>query len=163
MERLQGTGIVGVPQSTNIGNPFAKSKINAFKALCQGYAPEAFELIKELIDNRSTHEAVRFQALKFVVEQAYGKASQSVHVRSDGDISAPMMSTEQLRLAAAGQTQELVCNLIETGKLDEYTRAYHGIGKREEKDITEVKDDHLGVKSDGKSKRRSKNVQRAKN
>lgn len=147
---------MGVPQSTNIGNPFSKSRVNAFKALCQGYAPEAFALIKEMIENRSTHEAVRFQALKFVVEQAYGKAAQSVHIRSDGDISAPMMSTEQLRLAAAGQTQELVCNLIETGKLDEYTRAYQGIGKREEKDITEVKDDHLGVKPETNPKKAKK-------
>jgi hypothetical protein len=126
---------VGVAHSKKRINPFAGARIDTFKALCQAYAPEALALIKDMIEDRSTREAIRFQALKFVVEQAYGKASQSLVIREEQEVSAAMMSTAQLRLAAAGQTQELVCSLIESGKLDEYTRAYKGL--REEKDITQ--------------------------
>lgn len=132
-------------QKGQSGNPFGmRPKMNAFRAICQTYSKEAFELLKELVENRATHEAVRLQGLKFILEHAWGKAPQSVEIKVTENVVPDMMTTEQLTLAAAGQTQELVCSLIASGKLDEYTREYVGIKSREEKDVMEeCKEEHV--------------------
>lgn len=141
------------------GNPFNKRgllKVNAFQHLCQEYAPQAFKMLREIVEDVLQDGSVRVQGLKFMVEHAYGKARQSIDVKHEESIVPEMMTSEQLRLAAAGQTEELVCSLIESGKLNEYTRGYEGVIPRLEKDITEVKDDHLGEEPKDKPKKASK-------
>jgi hypothetical protein len=137
------------------GSPFNRQgilKANAFQKLCQEYAPTAFSLIREIVENPLQEGSVRIQGLKFMVEHAYGKARQSIDLKAEEPIDPGMMSQSQLMLAAAGQTEELVCSLIESGKLDEYRRRYEGVVPRIEKDITEVKDDHLGETPKAKPK-----------
>lgn len=132
------------------GNPFSKRgllKVNAFQHLCQEYAPQAFKMLREIVEDVLQDGSVRVQGLKFIVEHAYGKARQSIDVKHEESIVPEMMTSEQLQLAAAGQTEELVCSLIESGKLDDYTRGYERVVPRLEKDVTEVKDDRLGKKS----------------
>lgn len=116
-------------QKGESGNPFGNRsrympKVNAFRTICQEYSKETFELLWELVQNRLTHELVRFQAMKFILEHAYGKAPQCMEVKSEESIAPNMMSSEQLRLAAANKTKELVFSLIESGKIEEYIRAY---------------------------------------
>lgn len=141
------------------GNPFNKRgllNVNAFQHLCQEYAPQAFKMLRDIVEDVLQDGSVRVQGLKFMVEHAYGKARQSIDVKHEESIVPEMMTSEQLRLAAAGQTEELVCSLIESGKLNEYTRRYEGVVPRLEKDITEVKDDHLGEELKDKPKKASK-------
>ena len=143
------------------GNPFNKRgllKVNAFQHLCQEYAPQAFKMLREIVEDVLQDGNVRVQGLKFMVEHAYGKARQSIDVKHEESIVPEMMTSEQLRLAAAGQTEELVCSLIESGKLDDYTRGYERVVPRIEKDITEVKDDHLGEKPKVKAKRKQTSI-----
>jgi len=129
------------------GNPFIRRNllnVNAFQNLCRDYAPKAFSLLREIVEDPLQEGSVRMQGLKFMVEHAYGKARQSIDFKVEEQVDPGMMSQAQLMLAADGQTEELVCSLMESGKLNEYTRRYEGVVQREEKDITEVKDDHLG-------------------
>lgn len=110
-------------QKGESGNPFGRRpSVNAFRAICQTYSKEAFERLWRMTDDVCIHEAVRFQALKLIVEQAWGRAPQSMEVKVQERVLPSMMTTEQLKLAIAGQTKELVCSLIESGKLDEYTK-----------------------------------------
>lgn len=137
------------------GNPFSRQgvvKVNPFQRLCQEFAPQAFKLLREIAEDVSQEGSVRSQNLRYLVDHAYGKARQSVDLKYEESIVPEMMTSEQLRLAAAEQTEELVCSLIESGQLNEYTRRYEGVVLREEKDITEVKDDHLGDKPESKRK-----------
>ena len=147
------------------GNPFnsqGRLKANTFSLLCQEYAPKAFSLLKDIVEDVLQEGGVRVSALKFMVEHAYGKARQSIDVKQVESLMPEMMTSEQLRLAAAGQTEELVCSLIESGKLDDYTRGYERVVPRIEKDITEVKDDHLGEKPKVKAKRKPSNSIKSK-
>lgn len=105
------------------GNIFGRRpNVNVFRTLCQSYGEEAFRRLLEFIDNETFHEAVRFSALKLLIEQGYGKAPQSLEVKVNERILPSMMTTEQLKLAVAGHTKELVQSFIESGKLDEYVR-----------------------------------------
>lgn len=103
------------------GNPSGrKPLITAFRTLCQNYSYQAFDMLKELVENRGTHEAVRFQGLKFILESGWGRPAQAIEVRMEEGKPPDMMTTEQLKMAAAGQTEELVYSLIQSGKIDEY-------------------------------------------
>lgn len=145
-------------QRGETGNPFGRRpKVNLFRTICQEYSREAFEHLKEMIENPLTHSAVKFQALKFVLESAWGRARQSIEIKMDEVISPAMMTTEQLKLAAAGQTEELVCNLMATGKLEEYTRRYDGAvlsDKKEVIDMQKVLDDATEGVKEVKSRKR---------
>ena len=107
---------------------------------------------------------MRVQGLKFMVEHAHGKARQAIDVKHEEVVLPDMMTQEQLILAAAGQTEELVCSLIASGKLEDYTAgAYERVVPRIEKDVTEVKDDHLGANTKAKAKPKVKSKQKSKN
>jgi len=107
------------------GNAYGRRpSVNAFRTLCKDYSYKAFEMLKEIVEDRALHEAVRFQGLKFILESAYGKASQSIEVSLAEGIESDKMTHEQLALAASGQTEELVYNLIKSGKYEEYKRKY---------------------------------------
>lgn len=117
-------------QKGESGNPFLpkqkkeKLRIGDLRTICQEYGPRLVEHLVEMIENKGTHEAVRFQAVKFMWEQGYGKARQSIEFKVSEPIAPSMMTSEQLKLAAANKTQELVFSLIESGKMEEYIRAY---------------------------------------
>lgn len=105
------------------GNPYGRRPpVNVFKELCQAYSTDVFRILWGIFENPNSHPAVRFQIGKFLQEQGYGRAPLALEVKAVQDITPSMMTTEQLKLAAAGQTQELVCNLIASGKLDEYAK-----------------------------------------
>lgn len=105
------------------GNPYGRRPgVNVFKKLCQSYSQDIFRILWEMFENPNSHPAVRFQIGKFMQEQGYGRAQEALKDITVIEESPEMMTTEQLKLAAAGQTQELVCNLIESGKIDGYTR-----------------------------------------
>ncbi len=99
-------------------------KVNAFRAICQMYAPEAGRLLWEMATDKLNHEGVRFQALKLISEQAYGKAPQSVDVKVMDNISPSMMTTEQLKLIAAGKIKELIFGIIQSGQIEDYLREH---------------------------------------
>lgn len=110
-------------QKGESGNPFGRRPaVNPFRAICQTYSQEAFNKLWKMVDDVMIHEAVRFQALRLIVEQAWGRAPQSMEVKVQERVLPSMLTTEQLKLAIAGQTKELVCSLMETGKLEEYTK-----------------------------------------
>ena len=140
------------------GNPFKHGSVvgDEFMRLCRQYAPQMFNHVREIVENKDEYGATRLNAMKFIRETGYGKPRQAVELNLEPDIPPEMMTSEQLRLAAAAQTRELVLNLIESGQLDEYTRGYERVVPRIEKDITEVKDDHLGDKPKPKKSRGKK-------
>lgn len=126
------------------GSPFARrsSSTNAYQTLVRELGLKAIALIWNI--GQDPNDRDRLQALKFIVEQGQGKARQAVDLRIEEQIDPGMMTQAQLMLAADGQTEELVCSLMESGKLNEYTRRYEGVVQREEKDVTGVMEDHLG-------------------
>lgn len=134
-------------QKGESGNPFTikprreKLKIGDLRIICQEYGPQLVEHLVEMIENKGTHETVRFQAVKFMWEQGYGKARQSIEFKVGESIPPNMMTTEQLKLAAAGKTKELVFSLIESGKMEEYIRAYkEGSDINSNKEATSIND-----------------------
>ena len=140
------------------GNPFrlGSSVGDEFMRLCRQYAPQMFHHVKEIVENKDEFGATRLNAMKFIRETGYGKPRQAIELNVEQDIPPEMMTSEQLRLAAAAQTKELVLSLIESGQLDEYTRGYERVVPRIEKDITEVKDDRLGDEPTTKPKSKSR-------
>lgn len=129
------------------GKPFgSRPKINALRTLCAGYLPQAWELLLDLVNNKMTNETVKLQGLKFIFEQACGKAPQTVEVKVMDGISPNMMSMEQLRLVAAGKAKELVFSLIQSGQIDEYIKEHKDsleagnmdIAKASSKDIKQL-------------------------
>jgi len=139
-------------KSAATGNPINKRavatvKVNRYRNLCQEFTEEAFAIMRTIIRDEGIDPAVRLNGCYRLMESGWGKAPQSVEIKSNDSMLPEMMSQEQLMLAAAGQTQELVCSLIESGKIADYAPGYEGVvPRRIEKDITEVKDDHLGAK-----------------
>lgn len=128
------------------GNPKGMiPTVTAFRTLCQEYSYKAIEMLKEIVENRATHEAVRFQGLKFILEAAHGKAQQSIKFEMDYSNQTPeSMTTEQLKMLAQGQTESFLADLYRTGKLKEYMdKAEVGKGQplleeRKEKEIQDA-------------------------
>jgi hypothetical protein len=129
-----------------IGNPFRRGSSvgDEFMKLCHEHGPQMFKYVWEIITNKDEFGSVRLNAIKFLRETSHGKPRQAIELTVDQEIPPEDMTTEQLRLAAAAQTKDLVYSLLDSGKLDEYIRGYERVVPRIEKDITEVKDDHLG-------------------
>jgi hypothetical protein len=144
-------------KSAGSGNPLNKrlaAKVNMYRNLCQQFTEEAVAIMQSIVRNELVDPAIRLNGCHRLMESGWGKAPQSVEVKTNDSVLPELMTQEQLMLAAAGQTQELVCSLIESGKLGDYAPGYEGVvPRRIEKDITEVKDDHLGAKPKEKRKK----------
>lgn len=114
-------GEFGVP--TPIKRKSQASTFNAARTVFQDFMPEAAEIIKDIARDVMAPHSIRFQCVKFAYEQTYGKAFQSVEVKVSESLSPNMMSTEQLKMYMNGNIQELIVNLHQTGKLEEYLKS----------------------------------------
>jgi hypothetical protein len=110
-------------QQGKFGNPIGfQPKVNALRKVCQEFAPQFFDVLKE-IAFKGEEEKNRLAAAKFGLEQGYGKCPQSVEIKITEGLSPNMMSAEQLKMFASGKIQELIVNLHQTGKLEEYLKS----------------------------------------
>jgi hypothetical protein len=121
------------------GNPVgngSRLKLNALRLFCQDFTPQAAKVIQEIILN-SDNDSARFQAAKFVLEQAYGKAPHSMEIKITDGLSPSMMSAEQIKMFAAGKVRELVFSIIQSGQIEKYIEDYREnlttLGKEAEK------------------------------
>jgi hypothetical protein len=99
------------------------STLHGARTIFQDFIPEAAEIIKDIARDPTAPHSVRFQCVKFAYEQTYGKAFQAVEIKVSEGLSPNMMSSEQLMMYASGKIQELIVNLYQTGKLDEYLKS----------------------------------------
>jgi len=121
------------------GSPFANGappKINALRLFCQSVAPKVVEEFTR-IALYSENEALRIQAGKYLLDQSYGKAPQSMEIKVTEGLSPSMMSSEQIKMFAAGKVRELIFSMIQSGQIEQYTQAYQEnlttLGKETEK------------------------------
>lgn len=106
------------------GNPIgAQLKVNALRKVCQSFSQQSMDVLMEIMLNPMSEEKSRIAVAKFILEQGYGKAPQSMEFKVTEGLSPNMMSTDQLRMFASGKVQELIINLHQTGKLDEYLKS----------------------------------------
>lgn len=111
-------------QQGEFGNPIgAQIKVNALRKVCQSFSKQSMDVLMEIMLNPMSEEKNRIAVAKFILEQGYGKAPQSMEFKITEGLSPNMMSSDQLRMFASGKIQELIINLHQTGKLDEYLKS----------------------------------------
>lgn len=111
-------------QQGEFGNPIGTQiKVNSLRKVCQSFSKQSMDVLMEIMLNPMSEEKSRIAVAKFILEQGYGKAPQSMEFKVTEGLSPNMMSTEQLRMFASGKVQELILNLHQTGKLDEYLKS----------------------------------------
>ncbi len=77
----------------------------------------------ELASDPMGDEKNRRVIATWMLEQAYGRVPQSMEITESDGLSPNMMSSDQLRMYASGKVRELILNLHQTGKLDEYLKS----------------------------------------
>ncbi len=127
-------------QKGHTGNPKGINQYagvqNVFRNLCKRDVYKLYGLLMDIVENHDVNPSARVAGLKFMLESGFGKAAQAIEVNMATGKTPDMMTTEQLKLAAEGQTEALVLDLIATGRLQEIQDRF-----KEELD-TEVKDVH---------------------
>jgi hypothetical protein len=109
------------------GKPFgSQPKLNPVRAICYAHLPKIWNLMWRIVDDESNPESLstRGTLLKFMMEQAGGRAPKSMEVKATDGLNPNMMSTEQIKLMAAGKIKELVFSVIQSGQIDEYIREH---------------------------------------
>jgi len=135
-------------QKGESGNPFGDKlryspKIRDLRTIYQQNVEEVYNILLGIVRDTEVHAHVRGQIGKFILEQATGKARQSIEFKVEETIAPNMMTSEQLNLAAAKKTKELVFSLIETGReeeideIEEYIRAKRKCSVINDKDVIE--------------------------
>lgn len=111
-------------QKGEFGNPIGvQPKVNALRKACQNFSKQAWDILVELASDPGGDEKNRRVIATWMLEQAWGRVPQSMEIQSNEGLSPNMMSAEQLRMFASGKIQELIINLHQTGKLDEYLKS----------------------------------------
>jgi hypothetical protein len=121
-------------QKGESGNPFGDKlryapKIRDLRTIYQQNVEEVYNILLGIVRDTEVQPHVRGVIGKFILEQATGKARQSIEFKVEESIAPNMMTSEQLNLAAAKKTKELVFSLIESGnqeeidEIEEYIRA----------------------------------------
>lgn len=107
------------------GNPLAgRSRVNALRTIAQAYLKHSIEDLWEIAQDRATPASTRAKIYIFILEQGFGRAPQSMEVNVTDGLQPSMISTEQLKLMAAGKIKELVFSLIQSGKIEDYIKAH---------------------------------------
>lgn len=106
---------------------------NVFKNLCKRDVYKLYGLLMDIVENQDTNVNARVNGIKFMLESGFGKAAQSIEVSTSQGKTPDQLTTQQLKLAAEGETEALVLDLIMSGKLAEIQERF-----REEPD-TEVR------------------------
>lgn len=111
-------------QQGDFGNPIGvQPKINALRKVCQSFSKQSMDVLMDIMLNPMSEEKNRIAVAKFILEQGYGKAPQSMEFKVTEGLAPNMMSPDQLRMYASGKIQELIVNLHQTGKLNEYLKS----------------------------------------
>ena len=113
-------------QKGEFGKPSfgSQPKMNPARAVCYAHLPKIWDLLWGIVNDENHEVSVRGNLLRFMMEQACGKAPKSMEVKTMDRINPNMMSTEQLTLMAAGKVKELVFSVIQSGQIDEYLSEY---------------------------------------
>jgi hypothetical protein len=124
MDFFLGTGMENW-QKGEFGNPInGRKKLNWLRAKCLELTPEALKLMWNIGNDDGHPVSARIKALSYILDQGSGKAPQSMEVSLTEELAPNMMSTEQLKLIAAGKFKELIFGLIQSGEIEEYLKAH---------------------------------------
>ena len=111
-------------QQGEFGNPTGeRMKVNALRKFCQGLSRQCVGVLQEIMMSPQAEEKNRLSIAKWFMEQAWGKSPQSMEFQITEGLSPNMMSTEQLNMYMAGKFEDLIVNLHQTGKLNEYLKS----------------------------------------
>lgn len=85
--------------------------VKSIRELARGWSTEAMATIKMIMNDEESPRAVRLQAAGMIIDRAWGKAEQSVHVSRSEDRELEYVTTIELKkmfLESIGQSgQEL--------------------------------------------------------
>lgn len=92
---------------------------NVFRNLCKRDVYKLHGLLMDIVENQEMQTSARVAGLKFMLEAGFGRPVQSVEVNTYQGTDPDLLTTRQLQLAANGETEAFVLDLIASGKLAE--------------------------------------------